>query len=257
MKDKMPVKVIKKAFDLLEQVIVASMFDKISSLSILASELKIPRNTARNILKTMIQCGYIDQDKNQKYIPGNKCRQISLLNTIFSPLVIENSIKPLMDQLGDILGETCIYVGLICGRRIPLYCTDSNEIISVNLKKLNDNFYFRATGRILCAFAGTEELKSIVETNGMPGAAWNNINDIKSLHSEIKKLRTSGICLTENKAAGLRSFALPVLSDKGVLMGSIGCYLAAFKYNKKKSEKIIYEMKKFKIKIEKELSCYS
>ena len=74
-----PVRSVKKALELLEMIALAPPAQKGISLSELAKRMQMLPNSTRNILKTMILCGFIGQNREGRYVTGAKisamCRQ--------------------------------------------------------------------------------------------------------------------------------------------------------------------------------------
>lgn len=237
-KKNVPVLSVKKALDLLEMLIFQDVKRNGIRLSDLAAKLEIPDNTARNLLKTMVECGFVAQNSESRYIMGKKCQQIGSLNGISSKRS-EEDIKNALTKFNEKINETIVFAILADGYREVIAEVASRKEVKVVFERTSSvNIYDATTGRVLAAYAEPEELERIIERYGLPGEYWDNIKDIGSLKKALSVIRDQGHVLMP-KWDELISFAIPVLNEEGKLIGSVGCYAPIFRCPKKKQTEII------------------
>lgn len=236
-KKTVPVMSVKKALHLLETLVFQDVKRNGIRLSDLAAKLDIPNNTARNLLKTMMECGFVEQTPESRYITGKKCQQIGNLNRISSKRA-EETIKNALNKFNEKVDETIVLAILSNGYREIIAELSSRKEVKVVFERTNSiNIYEVSTGRILAAYSEKEDLAWIIERYGMPGKYWNNIRDIKRLKNELAIIKEQGRVLLSR--GELISFACPVLNADEKLVGSVGCYAPAFRCPKKKQDEII------------------
>jgi IclR family acetate operon transcriptional repressor len=224
-----PVRSLKKALDILDLIIEADLHEVDASLAGLAQRMGIPSNTAHNLLKTMVACGYVRKNGHGLYVQGVKCRQMGRLNRLEAPAV-HDAVQRRLQQLTDETGEGCLLTVLMNGERVVVARVDSAQAIRVSHATIEDlPFFSRATGRALAAHATAEELEQIVVRHGMPGVAWDNIATPAALRSALAKLREEGGCMATTPEYGLIGLACPVTGVDGSAWGVLGLYAPAFR----------------------------
>ena len=239
-----PVKSVKKALDILDILLFDDFTHQGMGLFEIAKQMNLQPNTTHNLLKTLSACGYIAQNADSKYTIGHKCHQIGINNFFASEMKLENQIYPILQDANKTIQESIVLATLSNGRRIPVLRAEHSHLIKLDYDAINNaNIFSLSTGRILTAFADTNELAEIIDNNGFPGAIWDDINDIKQLNQSIKAIKKQGYIITENSELGFVSFGYPILSASGKLIGAIGCYAPAFRCPKEKYPIIIAELK--------------
>jgi len=242
-----PVMAVKKAFDLLEILHIGNPSGQGVPLSEAARLMGMPPNSARNILKTMILCGYVEQSGDSRYLPGPKCRQMGRLNRMLSPESVE-CMQSILRNMTERIGEATVFTTLMGGNRIVVSIIDSNSEIRISQATIQSDSIFRTpTGRILSAFASPMELAHIISKHGMPGEAWDGIDKAADLNGSLKCLRKSGVC--EILERNVYAAAVPVFGSNAQFIGSLGCYAPAFRCPQDKVREIISELKAYAAKI--------
>jgi len=252
-KKTVPVMSVKKALDLLEMLLFQDVKHNGIRLSDMAAKLDIPDNTARNLLKTMIECGFVEQNAEARYIAGKKCQQIGTLNK-FSSESVNNAINSALDKFIEKIDETVTFAILSDGYRDIIAEASSQKAVKVVYEKTSSiNIYSVVTGKILAAYADKDELARIIRRYGMPGEHWNNIKNMASLEKELQAIRKKGYCVLQVKNSETVTFAYPVLCREGRLIGSVGSYAPAFRCPQKKHGEIIKALKETALEISKVL----
>lgn len=242
-KKTVPVMAVKKALDLLEMLIFQDIGRNGIRLSDLADKLQVPDNTARNLLKTMIECGFVSQNSDSRYVVGEKCLQIGNLNK-FSSGRIFNAINDALRHFNERINETVSFSVLSNGYRDVIAEAASRRTVRIVYEQASIvNIFTTATGRILSAYTSEDELSLIIERYGMPGKNWNNIRDIDSLKKELRQIQARGFDIFPTPDNEVYAFGCPVLDKESKLAGAIGCYAPQFRWPKEKHEEMINELK--------------
>lgn len=181
----------------------------------LADVCQLPPSTALRLLNTLLERGYVNQDKvTLRYALSLKFAQIG--SQVSAQLDIRNLAHPLLVELSARCGESCclaieenrqvVYVDVVdgpdgmlkimqrIGKRAPLYCTGVGKIFLLN-----------------CDQGGVEEY---IGQYGLPALTHNTITTREGLLEELGKIARQGYALDDEEcergarcvAAGVRDY---------------------------------------------------
>ncbi|OGV48640.1 MAG: hypothetical protein A2017_02885 [Lentisphaerae bacterium GWF2_44_16] len=251
-----PVMSVKKALDLLEMLLFQDVKRNGIRLSDMAAKLNVPDNTARNLLKTMIECGFVAQNQEARYIAGKKCQQIGAINK-YTSASVNNAINRALDKFIEKIDETVTFAILSDGYRDIIAEASSQKTVKVVYEKTSSvNIYSVVTGRVLAAYADKDELAQIIRRYGMPGEHWNNIKNMNSLEKELQAIRKKGYCILSAKNSETMTFACPVLDKDDKLIGSVGSYAPIFRCPQKKHGEVIQALKEAAVELSKSTTLF-
>ena len=134
-----PVRSVRKALNLLSILVFEEPNGVGLSLSQLARRMGLPANSTRNLLKTMMICGFVAQNKQRMYVTGPRCRQIGNLNRITSPEAL-SVLRPALVALSERLEESVIFSILSGANRIILVDVDTEQAVTVNKSVYREGF---------------------------------------------------------------------------------------------------------------------
>lgn len=192
MKPNYPIKVLNKAFSIIDFLITNG-----SSVSIreLSKKLNLSPSTAHRILDTLKFWGYVEQDPEmQNYCLGlkvvevgaAKLRQIDYLRecipfvselrnqtneTVHLSVLSEDEVLCLIKEESSQTIKMSSYVG----KRGPLHCT--------------------ASGKVLLAYTSGNKRNQMIENIGLTQFNQNTIADENELEKELIKIRSEGFAL--------------------------------------------------------------
>lgn len=237
---------VRKAFDILDILVFEDIHNKGISLTKLSEKTGIKTNTLHNLLKTMISCGYVEQNENLHYLVGKRCKQMGIINRFQITPEISEVLNEGLYKLCTNTGEAVSFYVLDNGDRICYTNIQSSDIIKVDYTMLEENsIYDYPSGKVLVANCDKASLKEIIKKHGFPKKYWNNISNMKQFDEEIEKAKKSG-CLKRISPDGkVASYAAPVFTNDNKLLGSAGVYMPAFRADEKKERLVINELKKF------------
>jgi len=237
---------VRKALDILDILVFEDIHNKGVSLTKLSEKTGIKTNTLHNLLKTMIFCGYVQQNENLHYLAGKRCKQMGIINKFQITPEISEVLNEALYKLCSNTGESVSFYVLDNGDRISYTNIQSSDIIKVDYTMLEENsIYDYPSGKVLVANCDKDELKDIIEKHGYPHKYWNNISNMKQFEQEIEKARKLG-CLHRISPDGkVASYAAPIFTNDNKLLGSAGVYMPAFRASEEKEKLIINELMKF------------
>jgi IclR family acetate operon transcriptional repressor len=234
-----PVKAVKKAFDLLD-ILGFECAESGEALTNLAKRMGMPANSVHNLLKTMSACGYVAQTEQSRYVVGARYEQIGIRNLIAHDEVKNRAILPHLRRAGAKLSETVLLAVLVNGDRITAAQVRDENAVTVNPARLSEyTVYNTPTGRVLLAFCDEGAYAQVVAKWGMPHGEWDDIADERQLRANLEKIRRRRHAMKKSAERGTASIAVPVLRAGGALLGALGCPSPLFRFSAQKRRIIL------------------
>lgn len=228
------IQVLNRAIDILE--LLSRNIDKEHSLSEIANPLNLNHATCANIIKTMINRGYIEKKKG--YILG---RQAYYLTNNFTneEEIIKHAIEP-MRNLSTMLNESSVLSVLKSNSRRILHKETVVQELQANPRD-EINAYNTATGKLLLAYLEPIDRNAFIKTYGLPSRSWEEVDSEQTLINELQKINKLGYAVhyTEANIVGV---AVPIYNKHKVVAG-LGVYLPENRYSKTMQDKIFENLK--------------
>lgn len=238
------IQVINRALNILE--FIAKEPTKEYSLTEISDNLKFQHSTCANILKTLVNRGYVDQPKAKGgYKLGKMIYQLTDANKKHTELI--NITRNLMVELRDTINETVILSVVRNNKRFLLNEIPSTHEIHVQTKK-EVSIYSATTGRMILAHSTPENLNWIIDKVGLPTEEeWSGIDTKEILFDELNKIKLQKIIITLNKNQVV-GIASPIFKNNKII-ASLGIYLPVTRFGKDEKEFIEKEFIKIANKI--------
>lgn len=229
------IQVLNRAFDILE--CIAQDIDKQKGLNEIATTCGLNTATCANILKTLVNRGYVlQQEYKGKYELGPMVFWIAeygLLNKKIADIA-----KSKVDALSDQLEETCLIVALNRGEKIVLYSTEGNRAVQINPKiMISDDLSTTATGRLLVSQLPDEEIRELVTKKHLTFKRWKKVSNMTNLFEEIEKVRNSDYVLNLD-VEDVVHLAFPIMIREKVV-AALGIGLPATRFKGKHKQEIL------------------
>lgn len=204
--------------------------DKTFTLSEIADSLNLNHGTCANILKTLVNRKYIEQEGYKKgYRLGSMCYYLTKNFSTKTSLV--ELAKPIMKELCDLLNETVIIAvyNKHDNKRIVLHTEFSDQELQVRSGKEKEA-YDTSTGRLLIAHLSQEEREEIIKTIGLPTAAiWPEITCKDDFIKELDKIKKEQIAF-QKTSTHVVGIAVPVFYNQKAI-ASLGIYLPEIRFH--------------------------
>jgi Transcriptional regulator len=235
---------IKKAFDILDILAFEDISHKGIRLKELSEKTGIRPNTLHGILKTMIYCGYLEQNENSLYLTGKRCRQIGVINRFQITPELSEILQRELYALRARTGESVSFYVLENGERINYTNIQSGDIIKIDYTMLEQkSIYEYPSGKVLIAYCPAAERELVIRKNGFPHELWNGISNMQSLEEECERIKAQGHSERYSETVREMSFAVPVFTNDGKLFGSVGIYTVLSHENRERVDYLIKELK--------------
>jgi DNA-binding IclR family transcriptional regulator len=208
----------------------------------IAKTLGLDKSTVHNLAKTLKAKNFIEQDgQGGKYKLGKKL--LELARGALDDDYLKSLVEPLCMELSSKTGEAVSFCAYRNGavKAVCRILSESAVIVKPNKRK---PIYTTASGRCILTGLSDEELENIIKINGMPEKDWDNISDIKTLKSELDKIKKNKISIAvsnEREAAAVGS-VIDANESFGPL--SLAVFLPLYRFNaskKKELEKLVKE----------------
>lgn len=231
------IQVINRALNIIE--VIAQDNEKEWRLSEIADTLELNHGTCANILKTLVQRGYVEQAGMKKgYKLGYMIYQLTNSGGYNADLV--NASKMLMDKFRDEINETVILSVVKNNKRILLHEALCNHEIHVRTTQ-ESSVYRATTGRMILAHYSPKELNDFINKTGLPSEEdWPEVTCKSELIQALNETRGKSVEVTWNKhhVVGL---ATPIFK-KNKIVASLGVYLPDIRFSKAERNQIMKAM---------------
>ncbi len=190
------------------------------TLSEAAQAVDLSRATARRVLHTLLELGYVEQNGRAFSLSPR------ILDLGFAYLSTQNWIDralPLLRELSERLGESCsaailqdteiVYVARVPARRIM------SAALSVGSRL---PAFHTALGRAMLGFIDEAEIWRRLKSRRIEAHTPNTITDLQALFDRIRADHDQGFSIVDEELErGLRALAVPVLDRAGQAVGAI------------------------------------
>jgi IclR family pca regulon transcriptional regulator len=184
------------------------------TLSQVAHALRLSRATARRILRTLAELGYVTQNGRSFSLSSG------ILKLGFAYLATQNWIEqatPLMRQLGEQFHESCSAAILDGAEIVYVARFPAQRIMSVTLAVGTRLPAFHTSlGRIQLGFLDEAELWRRIKSQRMEAHTPSTITDMQALFDRVREDHAQGFSIVDEELErGLRSIAVSVVHRSG------------------------------------------
>lgn len=220
------IQVLNRALDILE--FIAEKSGEPQALSTIAGEVKIQSSTCANIVKTLVERGYLAKAEGKKgYILGRHIAHLLGANPFHEKLVKVGNKE--LSRLTAILNENTL-IAILQNNVRKIICKGiSNQQVQAQTPDEKD-IYDTSSGRVLLAMQNDDFLHSYIQSYGLPAKdVWPEAKTEKGFFAQIEKIRKTGYILIEDSVQVI-GFAAPIYMD-GKPMAALSIYIPAFRYS--------------------------
>jgi DNA-binding IclR family transcriptional regulator len=227
------VKSVVKALNILDNLAFEDIERNGIGLVDLAKKMDMLPNTLHNILKSLVICGYADQNEQGKYIVGRKFKQMETLSKLSYKGTVEKVFMPVMKGIKESTDETVILAVLLNGKRVQIAEIASDN--PVRSKDSGNNLFSLISGICLAYLADEKQLLDIFKVNGYPEGA----KDLSEAKSFVEKFKLSDCDVFQKTRYNkeIETFAIPFIYEDAIF--SLGIHLPGYRCDEKKKRAIL------------------
>lgn len=228
------IQVVHRALNILEYV--AKDGNKPKPMGQIAQDLALNTATCANIIKTLVQRGYLEKSDLQKgYILGSQLKELTGKHQPHIKLIAAAKIQ--MDLISEQLNEKCLLAILKADKRQVIYKNNCSQIVQATTAD-EKKAYDSSTGRLLVAMMSDEALDKFVHTYGLPPSSiWPDADSPAKFMAQIQQIRKNRYALIEDSKQVI-GIASPIY-HQAELVASLSIYLPAFRFSNTVRKKMI------------------
>jgi DNA-binding IclR family transcriptional regulator len=183
--------------------------------------LSFPQSSTSNLVKTLFEEGYLNQDALKKYKLGPKLIQIGTV--AMETLDISSQGQPFLKKLMEEVQETVFMALLSDDELVYVAKIDNNRSIRTTAQPgYRKPLYCTGLGKAFLAFLPEEKRKEILDRTPLISITDKTITDRKKLEKELERSIDAGYSIDdEENEEGLFCLAAPVFGADGTIQAAI------------------------------------
>ncbi len=242
------IQVIGRGFDIIE--FLAREGNRICTLTEIAATAGLNIGTCANIVKTLVERGYVEKADGRGYRLGHMFEKLSSINAIKNKLVEVSKIE--LEKLTEKYNENTLLAILQGNMRQAILRVNGTNTVQVVTVPEREAFQ-TATGKLLIAMLPEPKLAEYTNNYGYPKVHFENEEEETRLvfYKEIDNIRKLGyaINLGDREVFGL---AVPIYRNESVV-ASLSMYLPSFRCTRFLEKKILEDLQQASEKISSQL----
>ena len=190
------------------------------TLSDVARRAELTRATARRVLHTLADLGYVSTDGRRFSL---RPKILELGHAFLSSMRLPAIVQPHLERLTDSAHESSS-VAVLDERDIVYVARVARQRIMTVVINVGTRFpaYATSMGRVLLANLPSDELDHYLDRHEREAFTSHTITDRGRLVTELTKVRDQGWALVDQELEeGLRSIAAPIRDRTGVVVAAI------------------------------------
>jgi len=230
------IQVVERVFTILEEL----SLDGEVTLESLARLTGLNRGTLCNILRSLIELGYVERTRSSHYELTSRFRELT--GGIRFPEGERALFRRCVESLAERTGESGV-LAMLHGDRVAVVTQAQHpRVLMLNTVEIYAalSLYHSVSGRILVAQLEPEERSALCARTGFPGSAWDDIGSLQELERTCAKIRREGISVMKNPEEEIIALAVPV--RRGCRRMSLGLTVPLSRCSPPRRRKIIAEL---------------
>jgi len=229
------IQVLVRAFGILEHLSA----EESASLTELAEATGLKKSTLCNILKTLVDLGYVTKTQRGSYRLGPR------LGELARPELQQDALVRLgrdaVVALAEATGEVGQLVVVREGERYILAEARSRQGLIVNTAVLEGTLAGTATGRVMLAHRYESDLKDVMRrAKATNGSVEESLTELKKV---LQKVRKEGMSEYHPRGREVVGLAVPVFCGTEVV-AALGTYLPSVRFRGKHKKEVINLLKR-------------
>lgn len=228
------IQVIERVFNILEEL----SLDGEVSLDSFARITALNKGTICNILRSLIELGYVVRTRESHYALTDSFRRLA--ETEVGSAAELDRMREIVVSLAEATGESGV-LSVLRGDRVSVVTqAQHSRPLMINPVEIYAalSLYHSVSGRILVSYLKAEERARLAGRLGFPGAEWDGIEMLPDLEKACRKIRREALSVMKNTEQGIIAFAVPVARPSGGFM-SLGLTMPLVRCSAEMRKRII------------------
>ncbi|MGB3850575.1 MAG: IclR family transcriptional regulator [Tunicatimonas sp.] len=232
------IQVLHRAVDIIE--FIANTPERAAGLAEIADYLNLNRGTCANILKTLIDRDFVEQNQRKEYQLGSQLYRLTQ-GSFYRTDLIEAAIS-VMEELTAEVNESTMLAVVRKNQRLAVCEVESNHDLHVK-NRVEKEIYETATGRVLLAYFSDKEKEAFIRKKGLPSESiWPEATQKRQLLKALDKIRTEKMTM-QVSPQHIVGFAAPLYEQDQVVAG-LGVFLPVSRLTESHQQYIISLLKR-------------
>jgi len=205
------IQVIDRVFTIIEEL----SLDGEVSLDSLARITGLNKGTICNILRSLIELGYVSRTRGSHYALTDSFRRLAETEAC-SAAELEEMRKTVV-SLAESTRESGV-LSVLRGDRVAVVTqAQHSRPLMINPMEIYAalSLYHSVSGRILVSHLTEDQRARLVGRIGFPEAQWDSIASLPALEKACRKIRRDRLSVMRNPEQGIIAFAVPVFRPDG------------------------------------------
>jgi DNA-binding IclR family transcriptional regulator len=200
-----------------------------AALSDLATRSGFPLSTTHRLLASLIRGGFASMDPDRRYNLG--LRVFALGQQVASARGFAGTVLPQMEWLSQQTEEAVLMSVLDGDHQLYVhYVPGPQQVGVIGERGRHGPLHCTAMGKVLLAFAPTDQSARLVETISLDPLGPNTITDRDAFRVEISSVRAQGYAIAnEEHETGILAIGMPIVDNGGRLRAAISVAAPAFR----------------------------
>lgn len=213
------VKSVSRALDIINLV---SMKKGGLGVTEIANQMDINKSSVYRILSTLVQYGYIEQDKGtERYKLGYQFLEVS--SRLLESLDLRTEAKPFLQELEKETNEVIHLVVYDRGEVVYIEKLDGNEALRMHSKVgKRAPMHCTSVGKAILAYLPVDIVQEIIERKGLPFHTDKTITDKNAFIQELANVKKKGYALDmQENEYGITCIAVPIFDHLGKVAAAV------------------------------------
>ncbi len=206
-----------KALDVMR---VFSPTEPYLTLAEISSRLDMPKSTVHNFLNTLASQDFIEKVNDDSYALGTAI--ISLTQSVRVNAELRDRAAPLLRELADLSKESIYLTSFQGSHVLYIYAIETpSRLMARTAIGQSSHMHCTGVGKAILAALPRDQVKDIVERQGMPAFTENTLTKLEQLSEELERIRTQGYAFDQQEhEVGTFCIAAKIQDARGRVIGA-------------------------------------
>ncbi len=202
-----------------------------TSLTDLSARAGLNISTCHHLLATLLKAGYVAQ------VPGRRtyalgARVLHLGQAFMRQVDLPRRAQPVLDRLNEATGEAVQLAVLQGDQVVTVAKSEARQAVRVDAGVIGtaEPPHATATGKAMLAWLPDDQVRRILDVNGLKSFTPNTITDRAALIEDMRHVRRNGFAIDrEEFQQGVVCIGAAVRDHSGAVIGSLSVSAPAFR----------------------------